>query len=187
MPSISWCRRQKVELAGSRVATPTVFADAQGPSLRLAEAASKRSQVGLPAGPSANHRQQMKGQQRPERIGLDASSIFGHLLKVGHDGTDRFDRVARADGGLGLDHGQGRLEVFGLQAAARRVAEFPHEEPFRLVVSHIIIALVAATTISLSQLFPAVSGIDRATKLLRINKGFDHQDRVAIAHLPVRA
>ncbi len=58
--------------------------------------------------------------------------------------------------------------------------EFLHEQAFRLVMSHIIIALMAAIAFGAAQFFPAVGPIDRAAKVLGINKGFHHQDRMSI-------
>jgi hypothetical protein len=47
------------------------------------------------------------------------------------------------------------------------------------------IAAFAAKAVGWSQFLPAASGVNGAAKLLGINKGFHHQDRMAVALLPV--
>ena len=118
-----------------------ICADSQGSSLRLAQAASKLGQVLLPAGRLAQHRQQIKGQQRPERVRLDATAVIGHRLELLGDGLDLLNGMARPGARLGLNHGQSRLEMLGLQTAAGVASERAYEQAFRFVVFDVIVAL----------------------------------------------
>jgi hypothetical protein len=60
-------------------------------------------------------------------------------------------------------------------------------EPLGLVVPNIIIPLMSPGIVGFAQFLPAVGRIDRATKLLGIDKGFHHQHRMAILGLSVAA
>jgi len=95
--------------------------------------------------------------------------------------------MARAHPGLGFHHGQGRFKVLGLQAPPGVGTKFPYKKSLGLVVPNIIIPLVSPGTVGLAQLLPTISRVDRAAKLLGIDKGFHHQHRMAILGLPVAA
>ena len=129
----------------------------------------------------------MKGQQRPQRVGLDASSKVRDLPEVLDQGANLLGRVSRPGPRFGFHHGQFRLEVFGLQTAAGVAAKFAYKQPLRLVMPNIIIAPVSSRAVGLSQFFPTVSGIDRAAKLVGIDKGLDDGHRMSRAGLPIAA
>src|SRR5690349_561893 len=75
--------------------------------------------------------------------------------------------------------------MFGLETAAGVFAQLAAEEAFGLVVFEVIIAPMAAPTVGLAKLSPAAGRIDRAAELRGIDEGFDHQDRMAVASLPI--
>src|SRR5207245_1630714 len=61
------------------------------------------------------------------------------------------------------------------------------EEAFGFVVLHVKITAHAAEAIGLTQLLPAIGGVNRAAKLCRIDERFDQHYGMAIAGLPVGA
>jgi hypothetical protein len=67
------------------------------------------------------------GQHRPQRIGLNAPAILWHLLQMFGERTDLFYSLVAAWGDLVFHHGQGWLEVLGLQAASGIFTEFLYE------------------------------------------------------------
>jgi len=75
--------------------------------------------------------------------------------------------------------------MFGLQTAAGIFAQLTAEETFGLVVFDVIIASPAAPAVGLAKFRPAAGRVRRAAKLCRIDKGFDHQHRMAVASLPI--
>ena len=77
--------------------------------------------------------------------------------------------------------------MFGLQAAAGIFDQFANKQPLGLVVRNIVVASATAPTVRQTQLLPAIGGVDRAAELLRVNKGFGHHYRMAIASLPIGA
>ena len=62
-----------------------------------------------------------------------------------------------------------------------------YEEALGFVVLDIVIALVATAAIRQTQLDPMVGGVNGATELFGIDKGFDHQHGMAVAGLPIIA
>ena len=75
--------------------------------------------------------------------------------------------------------------MLGLQAASGVAAEFTDKQPLGLVVLDIIIALMASPAIGQPQFHPIVGGVNSAAKLLRVDEGFNHQNRMAILKLPI--
>ena len=129
----------------------------------------------------------MNGQQGPQRIRLNAGAEVGNSLEALDHRANLFDLVSGPWPCLGFHHGQCRLEVFGLQTAAGVAAKLPYKEPLRLIVPNIIITLMPSGTVGRSQFLPAISSINGATKLVGIDKGFDHHHRMSIASLPIAA
>src|SRR6266446_2714277 len=129
----------------------------------------------------------MKGQQRPQWIRLDAGSEVCNLFEALDHGANLFDRVSRLWPSFGFHHYQLRIEVFGLQTAAGVAAELPYKQLLSFIVPNIIITLMPPGAVGRSQFLPAISGIDGATKLVGIDKGFDHHHRMTIASQPIAA
>ena len=75
--------------------------------------------------------------------------------------------------------------MFGLQTAASIFAQLAAEETFGLVVFDVIIAPPPAPAVGLAKFGPATGRVYRAAELCRIDKGFDHQYRMAVASLPI--
>jgi hypothetical protein len=162
-----------------------VGANAQRAALVLGEAAGQFDEVFLAAGRVAQQGQEQERDQRPERIGFHAGAVFGQGLEVLGEGADFGDLEITAGAGLTLDVSEGRLEVFGLQRAASVLDQRAHEEALGLIMGHIVIALVAAPAVGGTQFGPTAGGVDGAAKLRGIDEGLDHEDRMAVAGLPV--
>ena len=75
--------------------------------------------------------------------------------------------------------------MLGLQTAASIFAQLTTEEAFGLVVFDIIIASPPAPAIGLAKFCPTAGRVHRAAELCRIDKGLDHQHRMAVASLPI--
>jgi hypothetical protein len=179
-------RPEKSGLTGAGIPAVGEGADAQHPPLRLRQFFGERGQSLGPALGAAQYRASHDGQQRPQRIGLHAPSILWHLLEMLGERTDLFHSLGAAWGNLVCHHRQGRFEVLGLQAATSIFAEFLYEQPLGLAMLYVVIPAPPAPPIGQSQLLPAISGVNRAAKLLRIHEALHHKDRVSIALLPIR-
>lgn len=95
--------------------------------------------------------------------------------------------LGAAGGHLAFDQGQGGLEVLSLQAATGIFAQFLYQQPLGLAMLDVVVPPAPPPPISQPQLLPAVGGVNRAAKLLRIHKALHRQDRVPVLRLPIRA
>ena len=102
-------------------------------------------------------------------------------------GLDLGALVVATSASLFLHAGQRRLEVLGLQAAAGVTDQFPDKQTFGLVVLDVVVPAVAAAAIGQPEFLPALGGINGAVELVGIDEGLDHQHRMLIAGLPIRA
>ena len=64
--------------------------------------------------------------------------------------------------------------MLGLETAAGVATKLPDEQSFGLIVFDVIIMAVASPPVGLPQLLPTVGRVNRATKLVGIDEGFDH-------------
>ena len=175
-------------LAGGGVAAgEAVGADAQGAALALGEALGEGGEVFLPARGAGQMGAGDDGQERPEGIGAEAGAVVGHGAEVGAEGLEFGRGLGGVRRGFGGDGGEGGAEVFGLETAAGVFAKFAHEEAFGLVVPDVEVAGVPAGAVGLAQFGPAAGGVKRAGVTLGVDEGFDEENRVLVAGLPVGA
>ena len=80
------------------------------------------------------------------------------------------------------------VDIASLIAFFRNPAQFFIKKrlgTFGLVVFYVIIASPAAPAVGLAKFRPTAGRVHRAAELCRIDKGFDHQHRMAVASLPI--
>src|ERR1700693_990903 len=75
--------------------------------------------------------------------------------------------------------------MFGLETAAGVFEQRTAEQAFGLVVFNVVTAPTAAPAVGLAQFAPSAGRINRPAELGDIDKGFDHQHRMAVSALPI--
>jgi len=81
-------------------------ADAQGPTLAIAQSGRKLFEILLPAGSSTKVGKKDDSQQAPEWVDADAGTVVGHRFEVPDDGTDFCGTLRGALMGFGFHSGQ---------------------------------------------------------------------------------
>src|SRR6185295_3900156 len=133
------------------------------------------------------HGQENEGGQTEQRIGFNSISIFWKLFEM-VDNRANLLHPSRATGwDPGFHHGQLRLEMLGLEAAAGIATKRTYKQPLGFVMLDVIITLAATPAVGLTQLDPAVGSVDCPAKSFRIHEGLNHQDGVPVMLLPILA
>lgn len=160
-------------------------ADSNSTMLGLIETTGKLGQVFLTARGITQHPQQHEGRRGFWGVGLGAGAIIGQVLEVIGQRPEFGFHVIASCTGLLLHGGEEGLDVLGLKASPCVAGQFPNKELLGFVVGHVVVPLVTSVTVSHAQLLPPLRDVNSTLEPFGVDEGFDDQDGVAAAGLPV--
>lgn len=129
------------------------------------------------AGVGRSARRRWRDKQAVERIGAEARAVIRHRYEEGTQAEPLGCCLRGPRRRVGLDGGQRRSQVFGLQTAAGVRPQFTAEESLGLAVAHVVIAGPAATAGGRTEFMPVTGTLPSTAEVRGVHVCFadEHQ------------